>query len=316
MGLSFTQSGLGVFTVVRLSADADLASADVRHEVGPLLAALAQIEERNHAGALPDQLNVPAQILNRRHWTASSTFGSAHVVVDQPSTAAGDVEFNHERVPRVFNKYFMTFAAALLQRLIVQQITERAARLVSRPLHEYGEELQELRRELLEFSIACAFEPLSMRHAVQRTFHVVREGMESQLSGAQVRAAIAELDAKLANDQRRELAERTAKSLEVAVETQQNSLKTQKAALRTQHIAEQLEIIILAVYAAELWHILTSHPVHETHGSDEASPTSWFGQLLAVVQGFDRGALIAAGVGLVIGFLLVYRPWAKQSHNH
>ncbi|MHB8877054.1 MAG: hypothetical protein ACYC8T_25440 [Myxococcaceae bacterium] len=259
VGLDLTRAGAHIsqvpslFTVARLDASVDFADADTRRELGPVLSALAQVEEPLHAGAVAEDLGVPTALLNRKHWAATGQLGSAHLAADQPPDESGkEPEFNHERVTRIFTKYFIPYLLALMQRLVLQRSMAEAARIVADGASPGAtSELSALHAALLEFSVAGHFPQLSSRHVLHRYYQLAREGLDVPALWEEVRGAVADLDARNATQSQRQLTEGMAKSLQTGLDMQ-----------GAVHV---IEIFLVTVYSAHLalMFLETLHPLVE-----------------------------------------------------
>ena len=106
LGLEPTQPIFSVYTIALFGPEVDFGLPDAGDRLGPFLSALAQVEEKDHAGAPPGIVGVPNAVLNRKHWAAVGQLGAAHLVADQPD----DHPFNAARLPRVRDKYFIQYS--------------------------------------------------------------------------------------------------------------------------------------------------------------------------------------------------------------
>ncbi|HEV3263226.1 MAG TPA: hypothetical protein VG013_40700 [Gemmataceae bacterium] len=277
-GLRSTQSELSVYTVARLGRGADFGDPAVRTRLAAYLSALAQVEEPGHAGMAPERLGVADAVLNRRHWAAVGLLGAAHLAADQ-----GDVAFDDQKMPIIRDKYFMPFLVALLQRVALNRGIEEAGQILARPPREAPQALIGLREDLLRFAVEGHFTQVSSRQALHRFYQLAREGLDIPSAWEEVRRAIADLDAQFAAQRQTLLTRDMARNLGVVA--------------RVQTMVEWIEVFIVSVYFAHLWHMLT----HANGSVERLFPRShdW------VVHG---GVVVCALLGGLITFLLV-KPW-------
>jgi hypothetical protein len=281
-----------VYTVVRCSHQVDFGREESRAELGPLVSALAQVEEPLHAGAVPGHVDIPHAFLNRKHWAASSQMGSAHIVADQPPDETGHApEFNHERVGRVLNKYFVPYLAALFQRLMLQRALHEAARVLAPAAIDAGAvpPLEQLRGSMLRFAVSGHFTQVSTRHAVHRYYQLAREALDVEVLWREVRQAIADLDAHRRSSEGSRLSASMDQSL--------------KAMVRMQRAIHSIEAFVVSVYAVHLTKmaIESVHPLLEPHH--------------AARYALELLSLPALAVAAVAGFILTRRFVSREEHK-
>lgn len=257
LGWRAVQNELSVFTVVRLEQGMDLGDPGMRDELAPLLSGLAQVEESRHAGAPRGLVTTNHTVLNRSHWAAVGSLGSAHLVADQ-----GGIAFDEQRVGIVRDKYFIAYLIALQQRVVLNQVVDEAGG-VARSLGSGSPDgLKALRYHVLEFAVRGHFAQVSSRHAVQRWYELACEGMRVARSWSDVRSAIEDINAQDSSEQQRSIARRTEQHLDTIQ--------------RVQTFVHVLEYVLISVYFAHLWHMLDIH-------FTERRP--WIGILMAAALG-------------------------------
>jgi hypothetical protein len=284
------QEQLSVYTVVRFGSEVDFESRNTRARLIPFLSSLTQVEEPSHAGATSDLLSVPNAILNRRHWAASSTIGSVHLVADQEPP---EHPFNAQRVPRLLMKYFIPFNVALLQRMALQRVVQDACELV-RVGRDEGKSIAELRGELLRFAVNGHFTEVSNRAAIQQYYRLCQNGLGVRDFLEDARRALSEMEAKQTTDAQLRLGEETKKLHERMTE----HLDVVK---RLQIKVEWIEILIVGIYFSELAHTILAYVHDKTIESGE--------KLISIS--------IVVGVGLVaaIAMLLLLKPWEHDGRH-
>jgi hypothetical protein len=220
-----------VYTVVRFGKETEFEADEVRHELGPFLAGLAQIEEARHAGAPRGRIRVANNVLNAKHWAAVSTLGAAHLIADQ------GVPFDAQRLQIVRDRYFMPFLLAYLQRLTALRVIHDAQDAAERSDTTLGD----LRADMLRFMVSSYFPDVSNRDALNSFYDLARQGLRVPESLEIAKGAIADLHA--ANEERRgrELNERLGQNMDIVADVQTK--------------VEWLEIFFVSFYAAELSHI-------------------------------------------------------------
>ncbi|HEV3146477.1 MAG TPA: hypothetical protein VGZ47_21500 [Gemmataceae bacterium] len=272
------QAELSVYTVARFGPKVDFGDAARRTELAPFLSALSQVEESTHAIPPADQLGVPNVILNSRHWSATGLLGAAHLVADQ-----GEVEFDKQKLGIVRDKYFIPFLLVLMQRTALNRGIKEAGSILAQPADSAPDALAHLRDDMLRFAVEGHFTQVSSRHVLHRFYQLVREGMDVSASWEEVRRAIADLDARFTAERESRMTLDMAKNLGIVT--------------RVQLIVEFMEIFIVSVYFAHLWHMFA----HQNQLLEEWLPGK---SLHWVVHG---GVFVAALLGGFIAFLIV-RP--------
>lgn len=293
------QKELCVYTVARFGSEADFADPAVRDSLAMFLAALAQVEEPGHAGALPGTVNVPNEVLNRRHWAAAGLLGSAHLVSDQtaPETEIR-VAFDEQRLPVVRDKYFIPYLIAMLQRLSLNRAIDAAADYVAGNTEQDTGQLARLRQHLNTFGVRGHFTQISSRHALHRFYLISREGLDVPTAWNEVRRAVADIDAQVIG-QREMSAERERTELQQQQHRlNQNMHENLTEIRRVQQFVHVLEYVLISVYCAHLWHMF-AHGNHGLcaavlggHPSEEAQ--HWF---------VSVGVVVSALMGLGIAFV-------------
>ena len=290
------QDQLSVYTVVRFGPEVDFESKALRAELAPFLAALAQVEEPTHAGAPSDLPGIPNAILNRRHWAAVGTIGTAHLVADQDPP---DHAFNSARVPRLLLKYFIPYQVALLQRMALRSVTEDACDLVTSGADE-GAALSSLRGELLRFAVNGHFTEVSNRAAMQRYYRMCQEGLGVRDFLEDARRALSEMEAKQVTDTQLKLAEATRLQ-------QEQATKHLNVMQQLQVKVEWIEVFIIGIYFSELAHTILSYWEAERPLS-ERLPRHERLESIGIVGGVWALATLIA--------LLKLKPWAHSGDVH
>jgi hypothetical protein len=279
-GLAPIQPDFSVYTVLRLDSQTDMGEDAAQRVLGPILSGLTQVEERAHAGAVADDLPVVHLLLNRRHWAATGQIGSAHLIADQPPLPGQKIfPFNEERVARVFLKYFIPYLMALLQRVVLHRVCSAAGKMMQK-----GQEVPEfetLRLSLLQFSTQGHFTQVSTRDALHRYYQMARRGLDVDTAWNETTRTLGEIDAHQSARRQEKLARDTASSLQFMA--------------RTQHLIEWVEIFLVSVYAAHLYHMSVS-------GLQSHSAKWLHHPLVFLTIAFLGGAVTA----------LLLKPWRKK----
>ena len=230
------QSQLSVYTVASFDSNVVFDQESCVSWAGPLLSALAQIEEPTHAGATAGAVDVPNALMNRCHWAAVGLLGAAHLAADQPPPAGTENHpFNAERVHRIRDKYFVPYLLALIQRHVLNRMADEAVELVR---SRDAVKLRALRTSLLEFGIGGRLSQVSSRQALHRYYRLVQEGLDLREAWGDVRNALSDIDGS-----------------NIAT----NLANNVGAMTRLQHAAHALEYVIVSVYSAKLWHMFAEH---------------------------------------------------------
>lgn len=245
------QEGMGIYTVVRLGADSDLADPGVRRSLVPLVSGLAQVEEETHAGAVHDDPGIPHAVLNRRHLVAAGHLGVAHVVSDQPD----EHSFNPFRVQRVFTKYFVPFVLAELQRLSLTRIASAAGRAAAAE-EDTGRGIQDVRSDLLDCAAASHFTQISSRDVIQRYYRLCQAGLGIHDSMGELRRVINDIDDRHHDRLQTETLAATARTLEETRLLHASMDRHLHVVAHIQIMVEFLEIFLVSVYAAHLVEML------------------------------------------------------------
>ncbi|MEA2416623.1 MAG: hypothetical protein QOI58_3280 [Thermoanaerobaculia bacterium] len=274
------QSQLSIYTVASFDSSVVFDNESCIAWGGPLLSALAQIEEPTHAGSSAGVVDVPNALMNRCHWAAAGMLGAAHLIADQPAPEGMDGHpFNAERMYRVRDKYFVPYLFALIQRLVLNCMgTEAAALARSRDPRK----LRMLRTSLLEFGIGGRLSQISSRQALHRYYRLAQEGFDVREAWGDVRNALSDMDASnIASD--------------VA-----NNIRVIK---RVQDAAHALEYVIISVYFAHLWHMFAADNM-ELY----AKALDWIKPFIPPDRTLPHGWFVAWGVLLfaTIGWLLAF----------
>ncbi|HEY6770117.1 MAG TPA: hypothetical protein VI386_35700 [Candidatus Sulfotelmatobacter sp.] len=312
LGFRSVLDELSVYTIARFSEEVDLDVRETSATLAPFLSALAQIEEPGHAGQLQDAVGVTNAILNRKHWAAVGLLGSAHIVADQ---SPADHPFNSARVPRVLLKYFMPYLLALLQRIALDRTIDEAGTLVFSTDHRTRAGLANVRKHLLEFAVRGYFTAVSNREVLHRYYRMCQQGLDVQNTLHDARQAIADLDATNAAENQAEIAAEVAKNVAATRNLQEDMARNVEATkglqermtehlgvvARVQMMVEWLEVFVVSVAAADLWHIFSA--------DNKGWFPIWASKLVSSRESFvSWGALLSALVAGILA-LLVIQPW-------
>jgi hypothetical protein len=245
--LELQSSQFSIYTLACFGEEVDFEDPDTRQRMGPFLSALGQVIEERHAGAPSEFLGVPEAVLNRRHWAAAGPFAAAHLASDQPSPNPGDEPhpFNAQRVSRLRDKYFTPFLLAVMQRALIRRALIEASEAVDQPVQKAGATLTHLRREMMNTAVEGRFAQVSDRYPVQRFYVLVQEALGIDSAWDDVHRAVADLDS--ANNAERQ---------EVIL---RNTGENLSSLAHMQVMVEIIEIFLVSVYSAHLWHMATDH---------------------------------------------------------
>ncbi len=313
------QGQFSLYSVVRLDRSVGFDSQQKRDKLAACLAGLAQIEERLHAGAPSGEINVPNRVLNSKHWAAVSFLGAVHLVADQ-----GEIEFDHQRLPNVLDKYFAPYLCAFLQRLATHRIIYDA-QIQVRSKDGSGR-IDNLRREMLSFAICCNFTEISSREALNRFYDLSREGLRVGASLAVAKEAILEFDTAEEADRSQEINRQLSRNVEIVSALSTKLERNIETVADVQTKVEWLEIFFVSFYAAELseligtlWdfnHIYTAWavPIWMIVG---LSMAAWG------LRPWHRKPLSKRALVLVIAFVIAWfvggflwgRPQTKSGHD-
>ena len=259
------QNQFAVYTVIRLGAEVDFGTARKRAKFDPLLSALAQVEESNHASAVAGDRAVPSVRLNAKHLAAASPLGAVHLVADQHDPPFG---YDLARVQSMRDKYFIAFLLTMFQRLFFQRSKDDAANIGVRPATVEADEgldsasvaavahgrvgrrrhstqhdqlhgdrsdsvpkLTRLREEIFRFAITGQFPSISARESVNRFYRTCQRAFGVSQASTSLRQAVSDIESA-----------ETARRLEQGVQSM----------VDTQDKVEWVEIFIFSVYAVEM----------------------------------------------------------------
>ncbi len=289
-----------VYAVVRFGADVSFLSPDSRDQFIRVLAGLAQVEEHTHAGAVPGQPGTEHELLNKRHWAAVGCQGAAHLVADQ----AGDVAFNEERLQRSRDRYFVTFLTAYLQRLAIQRASDLIGDVMQSTapgeFESCSGDFRRLLRDTIEFNALAYLPEISRRELLNRYYRLAQAGMQVSQAWERVNQNVATLDAACRTSQNEALARSQAEDTKISRGALEESL-------RLQGKVEWVEVFVIAVYAAEMFHIMGE--VLHFH-RDLVAGFTLGGSLLAMLVAYlflrpDKHAPVRGLAAVVVGGLLL-----------
>jgi hypothetical protein len=293
-----------VYTVAHGTASIDLQDPSEIRRVGPFLSGLAQVEEAIHAGAPDGPPNMAQELLNRCHWAAVGMLGAAHVIVDQVSPPGHDEHpFNVQRPGRVRDKYFIPYLVGLMQRCKLQAVAEQAVPLADLDGDALRKALSAVRTDLLRFGVRGNPTQTSTRETLHHFYLLSRKGLDIENAWSELRATLADFDSKLSEEQQIVSATTTNATLARMADIQANAEEigiridhTLKEIESLHHVAHRLEVFLVAVYAAHLWHMVA-------HGNEK-----WFGHLHATI--LPWGVLIFATLGGLAAY--GFQVWAHR----
>lgn len=304
------QEELQVYSVARFGPGTDLADESVRHRLAPFLSALTQVEEPGHSGAAPGDPHVAGGMLNAHHWVAVGLLGAAHLVSDQPPRPSADrmrdVPFNEQKTAVVRDKYFIPYLIALLQRQVLNRAIDEAGRIVALRGEDAVERLSCLRTSLLEFAVGGHFTQVSTRQALHRYYQIARDGLDVPAAWDEIRRAIADIDAQNASLRQAQIGAAMSKNLAVMAEVARNTDEATRkmdenlgVVAHVQAMVEWIEVFLVSVYAAHLWHMFAE--AFPPFGHGEAK--EWFVSIGVVALAVLAGGLTA----------FILKPWRLQA---
>jgi hypothetical protein len=213
--------------------------------------------------------------------------GAVHLVADQDPP---EHPFNAARVPRIFLKYFIPYLAAILQRHTLHRVVHEASALVRTAPQHLATGLAALRTHLLAFALGGYFTQVSTREVLHRYYRLCQEGLDVPYALTAARQALADLDAQFTTTRQVDLAENMQ-------QLQTSMTRHLHTVAHVQVMVEWIEIFLVSVYAAHLWHMIEPHIYWDwLHTTGWGMPYGTWGVLL---------------IALVAGLLtaLVLRPW-------
>jgi len=239
---SLEQSQFIVHTVLRFDNQTSFADPSRRDDYTQQLAGFAQIEEPDHAPAVPDCIGLPNEALNTKHLAAYSYLGGAHFVADQwPPDEHGS--YDDARVESVQRKYFVAFLTTLANRLVAHSFLEEAVRNRSSNAAIAG-----IWDRFTRFEAAGQLIDISRREAVNRCYRLAQSAQRIPETLASLHKIFRDAQASQYADR---LAEQTARQVQLT-EQQSKILAAQEVA---KHRLGLIEVFIVTVYTAELVHI-------------------------------------------------------------
>jgi hypothetical protein len=288
------QSQLSIYTVASFDRSVVFDDESCIAWGGPLLSALAQVEEPTHAGSRAGVIDVPNTLMNRCHWAAVGMLGAAHLIADQPAPEGMDHHpFDAERMYRVRDKYFVPYLFALIQRLVLNGIGAEAVALArsryarnTRGDHspqQLRATLSVLRTSLLELGVGGRLNQISSRQALHRYYRLAQEGFDVRGAWGEMRNELSDMDAS-----------------NIATDVANNI----RVITRVQDAAHALEYVIISVYFAHLWHMFAADNMELYRKAldwikpfippDRTLPHGWF---------VAWGVLLFAAIGWLFAFL-------------
>jgi hypothetical protein len=275
-----------VYTVVRLQAPIDFESAEIRKTLAPFLVALSQLQDSNHSMAVTDHLGIGNLLLNRNNWAGACTLGTAHIISDQVDTP----DFNVERLLRCRDRYFLAYLWSLIQRLAALRSGSMLASIVSSQDANYdlsscGPVYRSVLNELVKFNALNGIPDFSHRDSLNQYYRLTQNCLRVPEIWNSIGKSVASLDSACRIAQQETLLQQSLVTFEKQLETLDESRMLQAK-------VEWVEVFLIAVYFAELIHIVGgSLPFrHEYVG--------WF-------------ALLASLGAITVAFRIL-RPWESS----
>ncbi len=246
-------------------------------DVFPLLVSMSHVEEPHHVGSS----DIPYIRLNSHHWSGVGTLGAVHFVADQ----AEDITFNQQRIPTVFNKYFLPYLAALLQRLILQHILKQAQQNSKREQDAAtsatsATHLQQLHNKMLDFMLNNYLSEVSSREVINQYYELAKRGLRVEQSFEVLRRALHDADFK--------------EDMKFQCQSTDKNQDHLNQLVAMQRKIEWLEVFFASYYAGALAHYVSA---------------GWFGHWFA-----SASTLIWAFFGGGIALWLL-KPWSHEHHD-
>jgi len=260
-GFLSRQAIFSTYSVVRFDDSVDFWDSQTHQQLARVLSGLAQVEEADHTGALPGEPTVQNAILNRDHWSAVGCLGAAHFVSDQPE----EVPFNEERPLRARDKYFIPYLAAYQQRLAIQKASEAAQRATRGTGEDasaaHDDEIRSVLEDLSNFAAADYLPEVSTREVLNRYYELSQQGLRVQRAWEIVNRSVFNLDAGRRTSQQERLTTQSNEALQEMKTLAKASADTLEESKELHAKVEWVEILIIAVYVAEMIHIV-GHGFH------------------------------------------------------
>jgi len=266
------QEQFSIYSVVQFE-ESEFSEA-THTDVFPLLVSMSHVEEPHHVGSL----DIPHIRLNSHHWSGVGTLGAVHFVADQ----AEDIAFNQQRIPTVFNKYFLPYLAALLQRLILQHILKQAQQNSKREQNAAtsATNLQQLHSEMLNFMLNNYLSEVSSREVINQYYELAKRGLRVEQSFEVLRRALHDADFK--------------EDMTFQCQSTNKNQEHLNELVAMQHKIEWLEVFFASYYAGALAHYVSA---------------GWFEHPFPNVS-----TLIWAFFGGGIALWLL-KPWSDEHHD-
>lgn len=242
------QGQLAVFTVVRFPASVSFADPAACQALAPALSALAQLEEKGHAGSRPGEVTVPHAVLNTCHWAAAGGQAAAHFICDQHAPPQG---FDHQRMQVVQDRYFLPHLLVLLQDAALGGLSRSAFALgrrfgaAGRDAAGLAEAARRLRTAVARLDARHLLPQVSDREAHNRHYRLVQEALRVEAVFAAAGRAVAGLDALAAEASRQRLVEGVGAGVRGIAEAQTK--------------VEYVEIFLVGVYSIYVTHYVGYH---------------------------------------------------------
>ena len=240
-------------------------SASATEDVLQALAMLAQIAPSSHPGGMPLE-NVFR--ISHEHLGVIDLQGAAHAtLVHANYSEPRKRDFAQERAKRTQIEYFPGYLLAVMQRLCLQELLQRAATAVSGEFE--SRKIDEIHRLAQAFSLEGEFVQVSWRGSLQSFHESAQRACEVEQGLRTVREALDAFD-------------RQTRALE--------SESREHESHRAERNMQMLEVFLVAVYAVAVAHYLS-----EGFGFHNGPLTGWLlvgvllASILAVVGQITRG---------------------------
>lgn len=257
-----TQEQCSVYTVLRYPHPTDFSDPPTQTRVSRVLSALAQVERETHPDALPGKPSVAHEFINRNHSIGVSCLATAHLVSDQSE----DIEFNNSRIQHIRDHHYIPYLTAYLQKLVLLRFNGAIANSVRASGTDFDTCAPDFRRvlqDLIEFNAVLLTPEVATKESINRTYRLCQNGLQVDRAWSVATQNTMALDAACRTVRQESIQQQSAKSIrkqEEAVTQSEAHLSQQKAILNGSREllakVEWVEIFLIAVYVAEMFHIL------------------------------------------------------------
>lgn len=260
------QEQFSVYSLTRFS-HLDFSDSAIQHRLQASLSAFAHVEEFHHAGSV----SLTQQVLNPQHWAAVGSLGACHLLADQLPLATGDnIPFNEQRLPIVLHKYFTAYLSALLQRVVLQQVLNRARNSLSGDDKINAQELSDLNEAVLKLMVNGYFIEISSREALNQYYQLAQRGLRVSDNLSIVQRALH--DGEVTNNARYQQ--------EMLHDTNQNM----RVVAHVQGKLEWLEVLFASYYVTSLVHYVLGD-AHSIEDVITKAESHWLLIVAAILSG-------------------------------